>query len=167
MNALSDINKKSLESQKKIYKALRKLLLRMPLSNINVTDLCEECEISRSTFYRNFKNVVDILYVFFDYYYERYLLRRVANNTLLFFFQYWNFHKDLVHIIGDQAPSIIPDVMSKYMEKEYSDFDFNLKMELFVTIISKWSISKLESPEKIEKYVSEILSKKSIELLLD
>ena len=48
-------NKKSFESQQKIYKGLRRLLKTKPLSEITVSDIKAECNISRSTFYRNFK----------------------------------------------------------------------------------------------------------------
>lgn len=167
MLTLLDINKKSLESQRKIYKALRQLLLVKPLADITVTDVSELCDISRSTFYRNFNNVIDILYVFFDFYYERYLIRRTDNNTFLFFFEYWNKHKDLVSILTNQAPSIIPQVMNNYFNKEYSEFQKKLKIDLFTTIISRWSISKVETPEEMERFLTEIFSKKTINLLLE
>ena len=99
MLTLLDINKKSLESQRKIYKAIRQLLLVKPLAEITVTDVSELCDISRSTFYRNFNNVIDILYVFFDFYYERYLIRRTDNNTFLFFLKYWTRLRDLVYLL--------------------------------------------------------------------
>ena len=90
MQHIEDLNKKSLESQQKIYKSLRKLLQVKPLSEITVTDISEDCDISRSTFYRNFNNVMEILEIFFDYYYDRYLKKRIyEQNQLLFFLEYF------------------------------------------------------------------------------
>ena len=57
-------NKKALESQKKIYKSLRRILLVKPLNEITVADIKEECNVSRSTFYRNFNNVLMRYYVY-------------------------------------------------------------------------------------------------------
>ena len=91
MVTLNYTNKKSLESQKKIYKGLRKILLSKPLSEITVTDICNECNISRTTFYRNFHNITDVLDVMFDFYYARYYKNRLKeSNRLLYFFNYWN-----------------------------------------------------------------------------
>ena len=61
MEKIEDLNKKSYDSQLKIYKALRQILITKSLNDITVTDICEECNCSRSTFYRNFDNVIDIL----------------------------------------------------------------------------------------------------------
>ena len=47
MQHIEELNKKSLDSQQKIYKGLRKLLLTKPLSEITVTDISEECDILR------------------------------------------------------------------------------------------------------------------------
>lgn len=167
MQNLLDINKKSLESQRKIYKALRQLLLVKPLSEITVTDISEICDISRSTFYRNFHNVIDILEVFFDFYYERYLIRREKNNTLLFFFEYWFKHKDLVYILETQAQPIITKIISKYLNKEYDTYNKILKIELFTLIISKWSVKGKITPLEMEKHIVSIFSKKAINILLD
>ena len=89
MEKIEDLNKKSYDSQLKIYKALRQILITKSLNDITVTDICEECNCSRSTFYRNFDNVIDILEIFFDYFYDRYLRKRVnEENQLLFFLKY-------------------------------------------------------------------------------
>ena len=167
MQTLLDMNKKSLESQRKIYKALRQLLLVKPLSEITVTDISEACEISRSTFYRNFNNVIDILDSFFDFYYERYLIRREENNTLLYFFEYWAKHKDLVYILKNQAPSIIPHIIEKYLDDDYDKYHRILKINLFTLIVSHWSIKQNLTPKEMEQYVLDVFSKKSIKILLD
>lgn len=161
-------NKKSLESQKKIYKALRRVLLTKKLSEITVTDISDECGISRSTFYRNFNNIYDILKVFFDFYYDYYMRNRVGEeNQLLYFLQFWYYHKDLVNIINTQTPTILTDILYKYTNKDWDSYHKKLKYELFVTIICKWSISKTETPEEMEQHLSKILTKKSIDILLD
>ena len=69
-------NKKAFESQQKIYKGLRRLLKTKQLSEITVSDIKKECNISRSTFYRNFKNITEILEVIFEYFYKEYLTKK-------------------------------------------------------------------------------------------
>ena len=93
-------NKKAFDSQVKIYKSLRRILLTKPLSDVTVADISQECGISRSTFYRNFNNVIEVLELMLDYFYKRYLDERVDKpNQLLFFFEYWRYHRDLINII--------------------------------------------------------------------
>ena len=57
--------------------------------------------------------------------------------------------------------------MNNYFNKEYSEFQKKLKIDLFTTIISRWSISKVETPEEMERFLTEIFSKKTINLLLE
>lgn len=167
MQHIEDLNKKSLESQRKIYKSLRRLLLVKPLSEITVTDISEDCEISRSTFYRNFNNVMEILEIFFDYYYDRYLRKRIyESNQLMFFLDYWKRHRDLVGILKNQAPSVIIEIMDKYMNPNLTKNQRKIKIDLFMIIISSWSANKVETALEMKEYLQEIFTKKSIDILL-
>ena len=108
-------NKKAFYSQVKIYKSLRRILLTKPLSDVTVADISQECGISRSTFYRNFNNVIEVLELMLDYFYKRYLDERVDKpNQLLFFFEYWRYHRDLINIIYTQNESILKDCIKRY-----------------------------------------------------
>lgn len=161
-------NKKALESQKLIYKSLRRILLTKPLSEITVTDIKEDCNISRTTFYRNFKNVIDVLDVMFDYFYCRYLDQRLdQKNQLLFFFEYWGKHKDLVHIITHQIPSVLKNCIKRYTDEEYHNpYFLDLKFAVFSSIICRWSESKKETPVVLETLTKQFFNKKILEVLL-
>ncbi|MBO5711775.1 MAG: TetR/AcrR family transcriptional regulator [Acholeplasmatales bacterium] len=161
-------NKKALESQKKIYKSLRRILLVKPLNEITVADIKDECNVSRSTFYRNFNNVVDVLDVMLEYFYNRYLTQREGKeNQLLYFFQYWMYHRDLVHIISHQNMGIIKNCIKRH---EPSNFDniylTDLKYSIMTSLLSRWSESKKETPEEMEKLTREMLNHKCIDILL-
>ena len=58
-------NKKAQDSQRRIYKGLREILKRKDLKDITIVDIQKECNISRTTFYRNFSNIIDVLEVIF------------------------------------------------------------------------------------------------------
>ena len=112
-------NRKALESQRKIYKGLRKILLKKNLEDVTVKDIEEECHISRSTFYRNFNNVVDVLEVMLDWFYMKYTQeRKTKKNKMLFFFEYWSLHKDLLYIVTRANMSIFINIMKKYEAKD-------------------------------------------------
>ena len=41
--------------------SLKKLLLQKPLNKITISDIAEECGISRMTFYYHFKDIYDLV----------------------------------------------------------------------------------------------------------
>lgn len=168
MAELNYQNKKALESQKKIYKSLRRILLTKPLSEVTISDIKAECNISRSTFYRNFSNVVDVLDVMLNYFYERYLKQKVEHkNQLLFFFEYWYNHRDLIHIISHQNEGLIKKCIVSH---ENTDFDniylIDLKYSILTSLLSRWSESKKESPQQMEQLTRNLLNQKCIDILL-
>ena len=52
---MSQITKRALEA------SLKHLLLSKPLDKITVTDICEDCGISRMTFYYHFRDIYDLV----------------------------------------------------------------------------------------------------------
>lgn len=54
-------SKRTLDSAQKIESALNKLLDRIPFDRINVSQICKEAGVGRTTFYRLFDMPVDII----------------------------------------------------------------------------------------------------------
>lgn len=161
-------NKKSLESQKIIYKSLRRILLNKPLNLVTVKDICCECGVSRTTFYRNFNNVTDVLAVMLEFFYNDYLTKREGRtNQLLFFFEYWYYHRDLITIITDQNEYILKECMKRHFKNADNEYLNNLKFSMLSSLLSTWSKSKKETPKEMEEITREIMNKKCIELLLE
>lgn len=52
---MSDITKRALEA------SLKNLLLKKPLNKITISDIAEDCGISRMTFYYHFKDIYDLV----------------------------------------------------------------------------------------------------------
>lgn len=164
---LNYANKKSLDSQKKIYKGLRQLLLTKKLEDITVTDISAICDISRTTFYRNFNNVTDVLEVMFNYFYKRYLLNlQCADNKLLFFCNYWQFHKDLVSILYNQAKTVLYNVIGLYTKDSNSEL-LNLKVEIFCYLLSNWSKNSTWTKDYVESLIAKTLTPFAIKLIIE
>lgn len=161
-------NKKAFESQQKIYKALRRILKNKPLKEVTVSDICEECQISRTTFYRNFSNVTEILEVIFEFFYNKYLNdRQGAVNQLLYFFEFWYWHRDLLHIIASQSSSIIKNCMIRHEpDLQQNPYELDIKYSLLTSLVSKWSELKEKNPQEMYDLTRNMLQKKAIELLL-
>lgn len=164
---LNYANKKSLDSQKKIYKGLRQLLLTKKLEDITVTDISAICDISRTTFYRNFNNVTDVLEVMFNYFYKRYLLNLPsADNKLLFFCNYWQFHKDLVSILYNQTTNVLYNVIGLYFKDSNPEL-LNLKVEIFCYLLSSWSKNSTWTKNYVESLISKTLTPFAIKLIIE
>lgn len=54
-------NKRKKESQDKIEKTFVQLLQSKDLEKISVTDICEKCNLNRSTFYANYIDIYDLV----------------------------------------------------------------------------------------------------------
>lgn len=162
-------NKKALDSQVKIYKSLRRLLLTKSLSDITVADISQECGISRSTFYRNYNNVIEVLEIMLDYFYNRYLVQKEDKpNQLLFFFQYWLYHRDLINIIATQNESILKDCIKRYDNNKYDNpYLLDLRVSILSSLLCNWSNLKKNTPEEMEQLTKSMLNKKCIDILLD
>ena len=162
-----DGNQKAVHSKQKIYKGLRRLLLTKQLKDITVSDIQAECGISRSTFYRNFNNIVDVLAVMLEFFYNRYLERRVGkSDQLAYFFEYWQYHRDLINIISNQCPNVLTECVKKYEKNMKEQYYLDLKVAIITTILSKWSSSHRESPEEMVRITKGILNTKCIDIII-
>lgn len=162
-------NKKSLESQRLIYKGLREILKTKPLSEVTVMDIKKQCNISRTTFYRNFDNVLDVLDIMFEFFYKRYLEnRKDKENQLLYFFEYWQNHRDLVTLIATQNQFLIKKCMKKYAtDSDDNPYLFDVKYSILTSILCEWSKTKIGTPKELEIQTRNFLNMKCIDLLLD
>lgn len=165
----SDANNKAFKSQQILYKSLRALLKIKPLSDISVSDLVKESGISRTTFYRNFNSIVDVLEFAFEWFYKNYMELRVGQkNQLGFFLQYWNGHKDLITIIASQNSGIIKSIMLRNSgTTKNNQYLFDMKYSMMTSILETWSNSRTETPEELEKILGTVLNQSAIDILLN
>ena len=56
--------------------SLKKLLIHKPLSKITITDITEDCEVNRHTFYYHFQDIYDLI----DWIYETEMEKVIADN---------------------------------------------------------------------------------------
>ncbi len=136
-------NKRAQDSQRAIYKGLRRLLERKDLKDITVVDLQNECNISRATFYRNYRNIIDVLDVIFK----------------------WYLHRDLLTIIVENNLDIIKNCMIRYSKPNIDPYFIEIKYGLVTSIIVYWSKERKTSPEELYEKVKRMLDVKAYELI--
>ncbi len=64
-------------TKKALAASLKKLLEKQPLSKITVTDITEDCEVNRHTFYYHFQDVYDLI----DWIYENEAIKPLDGKT--------------------------------------------------------------------------------------
>lgn len=159
-------NKRAQDSQRAIYKGLRRILKRKELKDVTVVDLQKECNISRATFYRNYHNVIDVLDVIFKWYFNEYQeLKDEENDKLLFFFRYWYLHRDLLAIIVENRLDIIKNCMIKYSKPNTDPYFIECKYAIVTSIIVYWSKERKTSPEELYNKIQSMLGMKAYELI--
>lgn len=161
-------DKRQQDSANRIYQSLRHILLKKELKDITITDIYNECGISRMTFYRLFDNINDVLAYKIHFFFEEYKAKsQNQTDKLLFFFEYWNNHRDLIRILNNDA---LPILLSEFKENEntsISSYKSSLKAAIMASILSNWSIRNgYESPKEMKKIINELFSEK-LNLLTD
>ncbi|WP_413628204.1 TetR/AcrR family transcriptional regulator [Fructilactobacillus vespulae] len=82
---MAKLNKKKNSSKKEIVYGLFELMMEKPYPDITVKEICEQSEVSRMTFYRNFHTKEDVIFAQFDMVYSTFLKRLVIQNRFTFY----------------------------------------------------------------------------------
>ncbi len=161
-------DKRSLNSANRIYQSLRHCLFKKNLKDITITDIYNECGISRMTFYRLFDNINDVLDYKLNYFFIEYnTLKAFENDKLLFFFTYWNKHRDLINILNKEAFSILIEAFNKKDNSTYNSYENYLKAGILASILTNWSIRNgKETPEEMKEIAKKLFSR-NIDLMID
>lgn len=173
-------DKRSIYSTEELYKALLNILKKHQLNEIKVISLVEEAQIGRSTFYRNFDEIKDILIWKCDLFFDE-LLLFILNNISLknekevidFIFSYWFNKIDFLEIlIKNKMLDIIYSSFSKYSSKleqlimknpnvktlDYKYF-LTIRFSVFIGVINIWiNTGKKESILELSSIINESLS---------
>ncbi len=160
-------DKRSQDSANRIYRSLRHILVNKNLEDVSISDISKECGISRMTFYRLFDNINDILeYKINDFYkeYKNNVLNK--DDKLLYFFEFWSYHKDLIRLLNNNAYHILLSIFIKdnsNISNVKFIYESNIKASILASILSTWSLRKgIEKPCELKEIVMSIFKKNLI-----
>ncbi len=169
------------QSKKWLTEALFDLMKEKPYSIITVKEISDKAQLSRRTFYRNFKVKEDLLSKYTNYLFEDYIesIKEITdfsfNSTLINYFEFWNKHIDelellkqnhLFFFIMEQINSFIPDI-NKFSEVQWHNCDNHIEEEYLGlynigglwNVLSKWIDNKeRESPKEMAESIRNALS---------
>lgn len=171
-------NKRRKESKEKIKKAFIQLIQNKEIEQISVTDICQKCNLNRSTFYANYLDIYDLadkikdkmVEDFFNIYtderekrYHSYdflkLFYHIKENQL-FYKTYFKLNFDITntmdYIDGNEVETFIGS--PKHLEYHIEFFKAGLN-----AILKKWLNNGCkESPEEIEEILKTEYKNKKI-----
>lgn len=156
-------------TEAKLKKALREAMSEKPLSEINVTKLCETCKIHRQTFYYHYQDIYDLLTaIFLSEEIDGLDSSKTIDEALLAVLRYYKANFVFLRsAYGSSASEFVDDfIYGKIMMKSFSIFLATEKYKLskeesrtlarrygrFVTQeYSHWLKNTLVSPARFEK----------------
>lgn len=156
-------DKRSKSSAFRIYQSVRHILWEKELINISILDIYHESNIARTTFYRLFDNINDVLEYQLEIYFNEYMeLRKNENDKILFFFNYFDMHSDLIYIISTQCEHILYSVMNKIYDNS-NEYLISIKIGIFTSLLCCWvKNKKKETPFEMSNITKKLLSSNNI-----
>lgn len=119
-------DKRSIQSSEWIYEALKELIKDKNYSKITVTDIVNKANLGRTTFYRNFETIDDVLRMkcedkfseFREYCINYYTSNEFEDKTFLKpFLRYWYYNSEIIELlIKANRESIIKECITKEVQ---------------------------------------------------
>lgn len=155
-------DKRSIQSSQWIYNALAQLIIEKNYEDIKVTEIVEKAKIGRTTFYRNFDAIDDVLRMkcdetfdnLYKYIVDYYNDNGVSGKTLFIkpLLRFWYFNSEIMElllkankldIINDSAIKIFdafdPDIWPRSSAiNNHPDYFISLQSGIFISILSQW-----------------------------
>lgn len=167
-------------TKKALAAALKKLLEKKPLSKITVTDIAEECEINRHTFYYHFRDIYDLIEWIYENEAEQYILgdgipgtwqeglrqlfQYILDNRKFVVETYMFFQKDhLLQFVHKHAAQLVSHIMESEKEKirisqEKQKFAVDFYAFALEGIIYAWVKNGMKhDPEEIIRMLSAMI----------
>lgn len=155
-------DKRSIQSSKWIYSALEALMQEKEYSEITVTDIVNKANLGRTTFYRNFDTIDDILKMKLDekfegltqYLRDNYKPMISGNNTVFLkpFLKYWYVNSHIIELLiqankTELIYSSLKTLINNYKSfiikpnnNSFANINFiiELKATIMVNILQEW-----------------------------
>lgn len=165
-------DKRAYKSSELIYQGLVECMKNTEFDKISITDIQRVSSVGRSTFYRNFDSIIDVLYWKCDLEYKEVMTSYVSldfhdnneNEFMIFFINYWMTHYEtLDNLIRIGRYDIIcqchynnAPILYEYFKNIYThpvtNFDYHMAMRIgaFISILIMWiKNGRKENPEEL------------------
>lgn len=183
-------DKRSIQSSEWIYDALKKLMNDYNYHKITVTDIVNKANIGRTTFYRNFDTIDDVLKMrcdekfseFRQYCIDYYKLNDMDDKSFLRpFLKYWYDNSEIIELlIKANRENIIKECLSKEVQffisassasknkiiSSHLNYFIEMRVSNCISILTEWiKNNKNISPDELADIISS-QAKESIQVNL-
>ena len=174
-------DQRAIRSSQLLYEALAGLMREKSFDTITVTDLVETAQVGRTTFYRNFDSIEDILHMRCDQvfdelidYTKSYLQKQTSDapvGMLKPMLRYFYLHSDIIELLmAARCIDIIQDAFRARMEsfkaelvarqgiaEEFFDYAMAIRTGVMTNILIQWiKTDKRQAPDDLADAVSEM-----------
>ncbi|MCR5787463.1 MAG: TetR/AcrR family transcriptional regulator [Acholeplasmatales bacterium] len=158
-------DKRSLKSAEFIYHALRTILEDKPINSISISDIANESQVSRMTFYRLFDSITDVLSWKLSVFVSEYeKFRETMSDKLLAFFTFWKGHIDFIYLISKNCKYILNEAFStnKDLNNTYDYYLNDIQVSIMSSLLSLWSLRNgKDTPEEMAKMTAEFFKRRT------
>lgn len=110
----------SAQRQRSVQKILLRIMQAQDFSDITVTALCKEGNISRNVFYRYFDSLEDVLHGEMDAMIRESSLVLYEKPDIRAYFQFWQEHTDFLDVLQRQGFSSMYEIRAQMLMAEHS-----------------------------------------------
>ncbi len=167
-------DQRAIRSSRMLYDALAQLMREQPYETITVTQLVESAELGRTTFYRNFDEIEDILRMRCDQVIDELIAyvvayrqedRSVEPGTLLKpMLRYFYLHSDIIDLLlRAKQFDILQDSFREraqgmqtrmaqqlQLSEEYAAYGVEMRISLMLAIVTHWvKTGKRQAPDEL------------------
>ena len=175
-------DKRSVRSAEMLYDGLKKLLQKMPFDKIKVKDLVEVSHVGRTTFYRNFDAIEDVLRLRSDEVFDEMIQYVIAyiqehgneSRVMLLkpILRYFDLYSEVIELLLladrlDIAMASFHRAVEPYklraiayleIDATYIDYNVTIRIGIIMNIIVQWIESgKQEPPNELADILSEMI----------
>lgn len=171
-------DKRAIQSSELIYNGLLECIKRKPFDQITISDLQKASGVARTTFYRAFDNISDVLYWKCDTCFYEVMDNYTPNQFLnelelaLHYFRYWMDHSDILELLVQiNRQDIIYACHMKnaeLLQKRYgpipglpethNKYFMSIRTGFIISVLTAWlQGGRRESPEEIIEILREQL----------
>jgi len=176
-------DQRSIRSSEMLYDGLTKLMQEKPLHTIKVKDLVEASHVGRTTFYRNFDEIEDILRLRCDQVFDGlvvYLIEYIQQHgwessapLLKPLLRYFYLHSEIIELLMnanrlDIVQSTFHRVLEPFklqtierfgLEEDYQDYIMTIRIGVATNILFHWiETGKKQAPDELADKLSEVIT---------
>ncbi len=176
-------DQRAIRSSRMLYSALAELMREKPYSKITVTDLVEKAQLGRTTFYRNFDEIDDILRMRCDQVFDE-LIAYIATYRkedyspeigvlLKPMLRYFYLHSDIIDLLlrskrmdilqdafRERAQAIQTQVAQQWqLADEYVTYVVEIRVNVMIAIVTHWvKTGKRQAPDELADTLKAMLN---------